>query len=178
MIAFLNETHILYEQETNSSETIQIRVEVDRNGDVASIENWVPHPDPAWPGYMDDASDHGFTLNVKFHDQPQSASILLLQKDDTYFNKGWLDFYDYGPVAADAKTLWTETFVNLEAGVYFLRLTNPGIRWATLTNRTHVFWDMDEDDFDTTTHRAEFYFVVKGWFGYTIPWNWTGNPPP
>lgn len=167
---------------------------MDDEGAIASIALLDPTPDleldPDWPGYMGDAEKFSFTLNVKFDDASETVSLLLLKKDDTYFSPGWLDFYDYEGVASDANTLWSTTFDNLEAGVYFLRITdrsddNNGFNWATLNNRTDVVWEVDRDDLilanpnpNDNAKKTEFYFVVKGWFGYTIPWDWTGKPAP
>lgn len=93
-----------------------------------------------------------------------------MKKDDVYFNTGWLPFYSYTPVPSNANKLFTETFDDVDDGIYFLRINNTAGNglgpngWATLTNSTSVFWQLVGDKFTTVAEQA---FMVRGFYGTT-----------
>ncbi|CAB9500152.1 Fibronectin type III domain [Seminavis robusta] len=116
-------------------------------------------------------SAQGVVNAREFDQNPTDISITIKKKDDTYFNTGWLDFYSYTPVPANANQLWSETFDEVEAGVYYLRIEDSAGNglgpdgWITMTNHTDVFWQMAGDGFSTRLDRA---FMVRGWYGNTV----------
>jgi hypothetical protein len=93
-----------------------------------------------------------------------------VKKDDVYFNTNWLPFYSYAPLPSNSNMLFTETFDDVDDGIYFLRITNVAGNglgrngWSTLTNNTGVFWQVVGDDFTTVAKQA---FMVKGFYGTT-----------
>ena len=96
---------------------------------------------------------------------PTGITMEILKRDTVYFNTGWLNIYSYTPVTSRANNLFTKTFTGMEAGVYFLRINNTAgtglgpTGWATLTNTTHVFWQVDGDTFTTSKQQA---FMIVG----------------
>lgn len=187
MITFSNETHILFEHDGNFTDMLEVDVVVGKSGYIDAVapvavrEDLVQDeglwPDPDWPGLLTDAVDHSFTLNFKFRDNADQVSIEIYERDYTYYNKGWLDYFDYNGVADDADLLWSATFDNVEPGLYFVRISNPGMGWATLTNSSSVFWGFEGDEM---IQKAEYFFIVRGVFGTTAPGSCCGrgNPPP
>jgi hypothetical protein len=94
-----------------------------------------------------------------------------VKKDNVYFNTGWLPFFSYNPVLANANKLFTKTFDDADDGVYFLRINNSAGNglgpngWATMTNNTDVFWQLVGDSFTTVAEQA---FMVQGFYGNTL----------
>ena len=189
-IRFQSGTQVLWEGDGSFTEQLVIDLEVNTNGDIAITpvgepitqnndgeEPEIPDEtlvieDPEYPGISSTADTFSFTMNVKFHDRPEDIHITVKQKDETYFNTGYLDLFEYRGVATDANELWYQTFDDLDAGIYYLEISNvaaqgldPG--WATVTNKTTVVWETDGTDF---TDSIGVSLLVAGWHGWSGVW--------
>ncbi|CAB9500154.1 Fibronectin type III domain [Seminavis robusta] len=177
-IVMADDAGVVYQRYGIFTDALHVNLQISAQGVVNAREVSPPPPtalggngDPEWPGFASDELDHSFSLNIKFDQNPTDISVTIKKKDDTYFNTGWLDFYSYTPVPANANQLWSETFDEVEAGVYYLRIEDSAGNglgpdgWITMTNHTDVFWQMAGDGFSTRLDRA---FMVRGWYGNTV----------
>ena len=78
-----------------------------------------PASDTAWPGAMPSSGSGSVVVNLMLDGHPEDVSWTLSRQGS---DRSWISMYRYAPVAADANTLESKEFSNLERGWYLFRI--------------------------------------------------------